>query len=317
LPLIAVFSYVGDGIWLIIAFDPTSESQHNYAGLASTLLILFYYLQYDVEFKHAIVYFFYQLVILVGVVAGDVLNAYYYTHMVPKPYIEIIFYVFCVMDALFVITVYILKDWYEYRVTMGVSVHNLFHLMSRLEVLLIVLIPMFTTYDVITSNTIAFFVLYEFFSNSYNNPDLAYNFLWCLSFWALIVFSTATVVCENFEFVYYLRSQKNNSNTNLLLPYRSQTSSYSSSAGSDDNEKYSKIAENMDISAKSLEVIATFACYTLLILQFFPKAPAKQRTFAQVLERQKKRWRSGFFKKPFLSEPTPTDADELPVNYFA
>jgi hypothetical protein len=90
---------------------------------------------------------------------------------------------------------------------MGLNIDNLFHLMSRLEVLLIVLIRIFTAYDVVSTNSIAFFILYEFFSHSYNNPDLIYSGYSRLSFWLLIIFATATVICQNFEFAYDRRAQ--------------------------------------------------------------------------------------------------------------
>ncbi|CAF1377933.1 unnamed protein product, partial [Didymodactylos carnosus] len=132
LPMLAVLAYVDDGVWLIDAYD-----------------------------RHT----------------GDGPHAYYYEHYFHNKFMMGIFIINSLIDGAVVIAIGYLKGYCQYGVSMeGVSmeltVRSLFHLMSRLEILLIVLIPIFTTHDVISTNSIAFFILYEFFAQSYNNQDL-------------------------------------------------------------------------------------------------------------------------------------------------
>ena len=111
LPLVAVLAFAGDGIWLNSVFDPNSKEQHNYAGLTSTLLILFYYLQYDVKISssHPKLYLVYQSLLLLLVLGGDVLHAFYYGHYVHDKFLMIIFIFYGVIDSLFVFFIGYLK----------------------------------------------------------------------------------------------------------------------------------------------------------------------------------------------------------------
>lgn len=164
----------------------------------------------------------------------------------------IIFILYGIIDSAFVFIIGYLKWYCQYRVSMGLSIHNLFHLMSRLEVLLIILIPIFATYDVVSTNSIAFFILYEFFSHNYNNQDLIYPGYSKLSFWLLIIFATVTVICENFEYVYDNYAQA------------------AHEAHKDKNEEYYyRIARYFLYANNIMEMAASLSCYALLLLQFF------------------------------------------------
>lgn len=267
LPLISVGAFVGDSVWLIQAYDADTEEQHNYAGLLSTLLILFYYLQYDVKLNitYPKIYLLYQWTLLCGIVAGDILYAHYYKYYKNDTFLMIIFIIYALIDGAFVFIIGFLKWYRQYRVSMGVSIHNLFHLMSRLEVLLIILIPIFTTYDVVSTNSIAFFILYEFFSHTYNNQDLRFLFYSKLSFWLLIVFATATVVCENFEYVYDNYANR------------------AAEAHDKRNEEfYLRIARNFLYASNTMEILASLSCYALLLLQFFSKADKQKKRLQEM-----------------------------------
>ena len=242
-----------------MAFDPDTKEQHNYAGLTSTILLLFYYLQYDVKISssHPRLYLIYQSLLLMCILTGDILYAYYYGHYKHDIFLMVIFIIYGIIDSTFVFIVGYLKYYRQYRVSMGISIHNLFHLMSRLEVLLIVLIPIFTSYDVISTNSIAFFILYEFFSHSYNNPDLVYSGTSRLSFWLLIIFATMTVLFENFEFVYDQRAED---------AHNATTKEY--------NEELTRI---FLYTSNIMEILASVACYVLLLLQFFSKHDKYER----------------------------------------
>jgi len=171
-----------------------------------------------------------------------------------------IFIAYGIIDSTFVCIVGYLKYYRQYRVSMGLSIHNLFHLMSRLEVLLIILIPIFTTYEVVSTNSIAFFILYEFFSHSYNNPDLIYSGYSRLSFWLLIILATATVICENFEYVYDRQAQ-----------------AADEAHDQKNEERYYKIAFGFLCASNVMEICASLAWYVLLLLQFFSKSDKQKR----------------------------------------
>lgn len=252
------FSFVGDSIWTLRAYDPTSSEQHNYAGLLSTVLILFHYLQYDVQFniRHPKFYIVYQFVILLAILAGDAVYAYYYRTKKGNVFMMVMFIFYAVIDVSYVILVGLLK-YRDYRSTMNISIHTLFHLMSRLEVLLFIMIPIFSSYDVNSTNSIAFFILYEFFSESYINHDLKYSRLSRLSFWLLIILATISVICENIEFAYSRRAENEHNPST--------------------KEYYHKIANGMEYTNHISDFLATLSCYSLLLLQFFSISDEKRR----------------------------------------
>ena len=273
LPLIAVFAFLADGIWSNAAYDRHTTEQHNYAGLTSTLLILFYYLQYDVKISssHPRLYLIYQSLMLIGMLTGDILFAYYYGHHKDDTLLMCVYIGFGIVDSTFIFIVGYLKYYRQYRVSMGISIHNLFHLMSRLEVLLIILIPIFTSYDVTSSNSIAFFILYEFFSHSYNNPDLLYSGPSRLSFWLLIIFATMAVLCKNFQFVYQHNTQQ---------PFTALNNA--TTEGNNASEaRNSKLEHGFDYASNIMELLAAMACYVLLLLQFYSKSDKQKKMQAE------------------------------------
>ena len=157
LPLCAVLSFICDGIWAIHEFDPDISQQVDYAGLLSTVLILFYYLQYNVQFSshRSKLYIVYQLAFSLSVLAGDGIYAYYYRDEKKDKFMMVMFICYAVVDVSYVVLVGVLK----YRATMSISIHTLFDLMSRLEVLLFIMILIYSSYDVSSTNSIAFFIL--------------------------------------------------------------------------------------------------------------------------------------------------------------
>ncbi|CAF3865999.1 unnamed protein product, partial [Rotaria sordida] len=161
LPLFAVFAYIGDAVWLTVVYDPESEEQQNYAGLTSTIFILFYYLQYDVKIdsERRKLWIPYQTILFLAIEAGDILYIVYYRYRERDLGLMIVFIIYTVIDAGFVICVGYLKYKRKLHVKMEITKEAFFHLMSRLEVLLIVLIPLYANYDVISTNSIAFFIL--------------------------------------------------------------------------------------------------------------------------------------------------------------
>jgi hypothetical protein len=104
--------------------------------------------------------------------------------------------------------------------------------MSRLEVILTIFIPVYMDhkYTSLTRNIIAYFLLFDFFSDSYSR----FQGVWIKS--ALYLFATTTTISVATEWFYY-----NHSQTHLF-------------------EEISLISE----------LFATILCDTIVILQFFP-----------------------------------------------
>lgn len=255
LPILAVGAHIGDGVWSICAYQPENKTQKNYAGLISTILILFYYLHYDVQFGESkrCYYLVYQFFILVGIVTGDLAYVFYYSYYKRDMVLMGFFITYIIFDALFVLVVGYFK-YKEYDTSMNVTKENLFHLVSELEIILIIYIPIFTTYEAMTTNCIAFFIIYRYFSHSYHQENSRYPRISCTSFWLLIIFATVSVVCENFEFV---------------------NDGYAHDAHQAQNQKeeehYDNIASRFRYASNGAEILAAISCYLLIVLQFLKK----------------------------------------------
>ncbi len=256
LPILAVLAHIGDAVWSIEAYNPENKIQKNYAGLISTILILFYYLHYDVRFerKYRNCYLIYQFFILVGIVTGDFTYVYYYRYYKRDTVLMGFFIAYMFIDILFVVAVGYFK-YKEYDTTMNVSTENLFHLLSELEIILIIYISIFTAYEAMTTNCIAFFIIYRCFSHSYKKQTSCYPRISCGSFWFLIIFATASVICENFDFVF---------------------DGYAHDANDQKKEEhYEKIALQWRYASNGAEILAAISCYILIVLQF-PKGDKKK-----------------------------------------
>jgi hypothetical protein len=158
-PVLSAVAFLTDAILFVIFHNPVNEKQKNYAGLLSTIFILFYYLQYDVKFNftHPRLYILYQLLIRSLIFTGDVVYVYYYQQLLQRPIMAYIFVCYAIIGTVWIFIIGYLKykgyHQYMYIVTIG----SLFHLMSMLEQLMIIFIPVFGSHEVITTNSIAFF----------------------------------------------------------------------------------------------------------------------------------------------------------------
>ncbi|UJR20010.1 hypothetical protein I4U23_023144 [Adineta vaga] len=133
---------------------------------------------------------------------------------------------------------------------------NLFHLIAMLGQLLSLFIPIFGSHEVITINSMAFFILYEFFALSYTDMlNLKYSRLGHLCFWLIMTFSTISVALEYFVYVFEQPADQKDKDMNVNM--KNRTSLLPS------NNQYTDTAQYFNI--------ATVACYSLLVLQFFMK----------------------------------------------
>jgi hypothetical protein len=110
-------------------------------------------------------------IILLSVVVGDLGYFCYYKYYKDNTGLMIIFIIYTVFDGAFVVIV----DCFKYRqneACTDLRVKHLFHLLSELEMILILFIPIFTSYEVESTNCIAFFILHKLFYHSYMRQDL-------------------------------------------------------------------------------------------------------------------------------------------------
>ncbi|CAF1313855.1 unnamed protein product [Adineta steineri] len=99
-PILSAIAMLADSILHIIFHKSDDDKQKNYAGLISTVLILFYYLQYDVKFNltHPRLYILYQFLIWSLVFTGDIIYVYYYHTMLHRPFMMYTFQVIRMLD---------------------------------------------------------------------------------------------------------------------------------------------------------------------------------------------------------------------------
>ena len=129
-----------------------------------------------------------------------------------------------------VMLVYCRVIWKQ-QINFVVENRHLFHFMSRLETILAIFIPFFTSrsFITLTKDSIAFFLLFDFFSGSY----VRFRGMWIKS--ALYLFVATVTVAVSAEWLYFAQKAH----------YYEQISAVS-------------------------ELISACLCDTLIILQFFP-----------------------------------------------
>jgi hypothetical protein len=227
LPFCSSGSYLFDA-WLHYRYHP---EERTYEGLLSTIVLVFSYLQYcaPIRSRKALA-IYYILLCLITELASIGYLIYY---IQKKEIVKIIFYsCMLVFDLLFTIGLIYCRVYNDYESHIVVENKHLFHFMSRLEVILTIFIPVYMDhkYTSLTRNIIAYFLLFDFFSDSYSR----FQGVWIKS--ALYLFATTTTISVATEWFYY-----NHSQTHLF-------------------EEISLISE----------LFATILCDTIVILQFFP-----------------------------------------------
>lgn len=260
LPIVSAIAYNADAILFVILHNFENDKQRNYAGLLSTLLILFYYLQYDVQFNltHCRLYLLYQFLLWILVFSANVLYVYYYHQMLHRPLMAYIFVCYGIIDTVWIIIIGYLKFKGYHQHMFVISMENLFHLIAMVGQFLVIFIPIFGSHEVITNNSMAFFILYEFFALSYTNMlNLKYSRLTRLCFWLLLIFSTIAVAFEYFVYTFEQRAEEIYKDNYNITTNETQSSSSSN--------HYTHAAEYFDLAKEIGELLATLACYSMLI----------------------------------------------------
>lgn len=266
LPIVSLIAFDVDAILFVVLYSPGDNKPKNYAGLISTILMLFYYLHYDVRFNltHPRIYILYQLLLWSLIFAGDLTYIYYYWKLLHRPFMMAVFICYVIIDTIWISVIGYLK-FKGYRQHMFIiTMEKLFHLTSMVGQLLIIFIPIFGSHEVITTNSMAFFILYEFFSASYTDIlNLEHSKLGRLCFWLFIVFSTVAVAFEYFVYALDHLAEEQSENSGVYL--KNTTSVLPSASHYTINSQY------FDVGREACELLATIACYSLLVLQFFKK----------------------------------------------
>ncbi|CAF1320684.1 unnamed protein product [Didymodactylos carnosus] len=201
LPIAAVVSYLLDSIWQL-----TTSS--TYAGLSSTVLHIFYYLQFysffTVQPSWIITVFniTYQIIIWIVRIGGDVVYLIDHKQAGDKFY-TVILSVNIVQDTVFICWICAYKIL-QYEPLIKVEHKALFSVVSRLEVILAILVPIFSRKDNLVKRTVAnisLFILYDFFAGYYR--WFTVRLKWCL--WLFVVFVTVSV-CN--EWLYFAKGHE-------------------------------------------------------------------------------------------------------------
>ncbi|CAF0979868.1 unnamed protein product [Rotaria sordida] len=194
LPILAQAAYVFDAFYYL-----THHSDNNgYEGLCSTILIVFAYLRYCSPIENRIsLFIYYILVFLLGEIGGIV---YMITSIIKNDLFSTIDYaLWSLLELIFTIMLIYCQVIKKYKINFIVENKHLFHFMSRLEIILAIFLPFFISkkFRTLTQNSIAFYLLFDFFSDSY----VRFHSIWIKS--ALYLFVTTVTITVATECVYF------------------------------------------------------------------------------------------------------------------
>ena len=194
LPFCASGSYLFDA-WY---HYKNHSSERTYEGLLSTIMIVFSFLQYcaPIRKQKLLLIYYICLWIITELATLGYLALYIYEREILKITFYCCYFVIgtCFTSALIYCRVY---NAYESHIV--VENKHLFHFMSRLEVILTIFIPVYMNikYTSLTRNIIAYFLLFDFFSDSYAR----FQGIWIKG--ALYLFAITTTVSVATEWFYF------------------------------------------------------------------------------------------------------------------
>jgi hypothetical protein len=194
LPFLSSSAYVFDS-WYHYQ-NPSPD--RTYEGLLSTIVIVFSFLKYcaPIISRKALAIYFVLLCILTEL--GTMGYLLHYIH--EKDALKIFFYSSSLLiDIFFTMGLIYCRVIHGYESHIAVENKHLFHFMSRLEVILTIFIPVYmnNSYTALTRNVIAYFLLFDFFSDSYSR----FQGIWIKS--SLYLFATTTTISVATEWFYF------------------------------------------------------------------------------------------------------------------
>ncbi|CAF0721280.1 unnamed protein product [Adineta steineri] len=194
LPICSSSAYVFDA-WFHFQY-PTEE--RSYEGLLSTITIVFLFLQYCVPIRSRKALTIYYIILCMITETGTIGYLIYYIEK--KDIVNMIFYSCSILfDLLFTSGLIYCRVIKQYESHILVENKHLFHFMSRLEVILTIFIPAYmnSNYTSLTRKMIAYFLLFDFFSDAYSR----FQGVWIKS--ALYLFATTTTISVATEWFYF------------------------------------------------------------------------------------------------------------------
>lgn len=168
LPFLAEAAYLFD----VFYYHTKNGSNNGYEGLLSTILSVFIYLQYSAPLRSRYVRFIYHLILWILSEVGTIAHVVYYARKHDTFHV-VLYVIWAVIDSVyFICLVYcrVFSKHHGLRVHMPLEQEHLFHFISRLEVILAIFIPVFfdTRLITLTRDNIAFYILFDFFAESYH-----------------------------------------------------------------------------------------------------------------------------------------------------
>jgi hypothetical protein len=194
LPILAQGAYIFDAFYYL-----THHSDNNaYEGLLSTILIVFAYLRYCSPIESRLTLFLYYILLCLLSEIGTI--GYMITFIIKKDLFFIIVYAcWGLIELLITIMLIYCRIIMKYPINFIVENKHLFHFMSRLEIILAIFIPFYISknFTTLTEDSIAFFILFDFFSASY----VRFQGIWIKSTLYLFVATVTTAVAA--EWLYF------------------------------------------------------------------------------------------------------------------
>ena len=192
LPILSLTAYIFDAYYYYYTVCQSESS--IYEGLLSTILMVFSYLQYCAPIKSRGLLITYHLLLWVLVETGHI--GYILSFVYSKKTFSIIIFVgWMLLDATFTIALIYCRVYKQLDHHIIVKNKHIFHFISRLEIILAIFIPIFINQELttITRHNIAFFLLFDFFSEIYERFRTGW-IKWCL--YLFVVAVTISVTCE-------------------------------------------------------------------------------------------------------------------------
>jgi hypothetical protein len=174
------------------------SNERTYEGLLSTIVIVFAHLQYCAPIRSRKALIIYHVAL--SIISQSATFGYLLFYVNEKDSFKVSFYsCMLVIDVAFTIGLIYCRVILEYESHIVVENKHLFYFVSRLEVILTIFIPTYMNinYTSLTRNIIAYFLLFDFFSDSYSR----FQGVWIKS--ALYLFAMTTTVSVATEWFYF------------------------------------------------------------------------------------------------------------------
>jgi hypothetical protein len=193
LPVIAEGAYIFDAHF----YDPDQYIVHRYQGLLSTILVVFTYLRYCAPIESRKILAMYYIILCMLNEIGTI--GYIIAYVQQKDTFNIVIYIgWGILELIMTSLLIYYRVYKRCRPSFHVESKHLFHFISRLEVILAIFIPFYSNNlsVTLTKHSIGFFLLFDFFSDSYSR----FHGIWIKS--TLYLFVCSVTVCVATEWIF-------------------------------------------------------------------------------------------------------------------